>query len=443
MADETKRVIDQTTDTSLAAGDFIIVDSQSEGTRKFDLGTELTGIKQDLEDLQEEIEGGGQGLTAEFKQALHNIFEKVAFIDGNGQDYLDALDDAMSPVTAISLNTNTLSFSALNTTQQLTATTTPSGGAVSWSSSNTSVATVSSSGVVTSVGYGTATITASSGSVSASCSVVVAQATLVSIACVYTQSGTVYESTSLDSLKSDLVVTATWDNSTTSTVASTDYELSGTLTEGTSTITVTYGGKTTTFNVTVTSANNYVAIGNPTISNGILTVENGKYVRSNYALSPTSGQSWKIRQKLKYNNLPSGFVNIIGGSGDDAFYKSFIIQENNDKQYIFYVSTDGSNWTVSNKYTGNNLNLNTTEWFYVEFGYNGTQYYLTIKKDGWDGTLINTSAHAEATSNVVMINGKYVGFGVTSSVSGFDGQIDLNDCSIYVDDVLVWQAITA
>ena len=48
MADETKRVIDQTTDTSLSAGDFIIVDSQSEGTRKFDLGTELTDIKQDL-----------------------------------------------------------------------------------------------------------------------------------------------------------------------------------------------------------------------------------------------------------------------------------------------------------------------------------------------------------------------------------------------------------
>jgi lysophospholipase L1-like esterase len=49
MADETKRVIDQTTDSSLSAGDYVIVDSQSEGTRKFDLGTELTDIKQDLQ----------------------------------------------------------------------------------------------------------------------------------------------------------------------------------------------------------------------------------------------------------------------------------------------------------------------------------------------------------------------------------------------------------
>ena len=55
MADETKRVIDQTTDSSLSAGDYVIVDSQSEGTRKFDLGTELTDIKQDL--LQVYVEG--------------------------------------------------------------------------------------------------------------------------------------------------------------------------------------------------------------------------------------------------------------------------------------------------------------------------------------------------------------------------------------------------
>ena len=48
MADETKRVIDQTTDSSLSAGDYVIVDSESEGTRKFDLGSELSDIKQDL-----------------------------------------------------------------------------------------------------------------------------------------------------------------------------------------------------------------------------------------------------------------------------------------------------------------------------------------------------------------------------------------------------------
>lgn len=78
-------------------------------------------------------------------------------------------------------------------------------------------------------------------------------ANLVRITAVYTQSGTVYDTDSLDSLKTDLVVTATYSDSSSETVASADYTLSGTLTVGTSTITVSYGGKTTTFTVTVTS----------------------------------------------------------------------------------------------------------------------------------------------------------------------------------------------
>lgn len=72
---------------------------------------------------------------------------------------------------------------------------------------------------------------------------------LVSISAVYTQSGTVYDTDTLDSLKPDLVVTAHYNDSTTAVV--TGYTLSGTLAVGTSTITVRYSGKTTTFSVTV------------------------------------------------------------------------------------------------------------------------------------------------------------------------------------------------
>ena len=73
---------------------------------------------------------------------------------------------------------------------------------------------------------------------------------LTSITAVYTQGGTVYDTDELDSLKADLVVTAHYDDSSSEVV--TTYTLSGTLTEGTSTITVAYGGKTATFTVTVT-----------------------------------------------------------------------------------------------------------------------------------------------------------------------------------------------
>lgn len=75
---------------------------------------------------------------------------------------------------------------------------------------------------------------------------------LESISAVYTQSGTVYNTDSLDVLKADLVVTATYNDSSVEVVPSNSYALSGTLEVGTSTIYVVYGGKTTSFNVTVT-----------------------------------------------------------------------------------------------------------------------------------------------------------------------------------------------
>ena len=166
-----KRVKDLTTDTSLSAGDYVLLDSASEGTRKFDLGTELNNLKSDL-----------NGWSDDTKTALLNCFAHVAWTDEHGQDYYDALEEALYAEEP---------------------------------------------------------------------------KTLVSISAVYTQSGTVYDTDSLDSLKSDLVVTATYDDSTTAVVTS--YTLSGTLTVGTSTITVTYEDKTTTFNVTVSIGWRYTA----------------------------------------------------------------------------------------------------------------------------------------------------------------------------------------
>lgn len=75
-------------------------------------------------------------------------------------------------------------------------------------------------------------------------------ANLVSITATYTQSGTVYDTASLDDLKTDLVVTANYSDGTSETV--TTYMLSGALAVGTSTITVSYSGKTATFTVNVT-----------------------------------------------------------------------------------------------------------------------------------------------------------------------------------------------
>ena len=81
-------------------------------------------------------------------------------------------------------------------------------------------------------------------------------ADLLSISCVYTQSGAVDIADSLETLRPDLTVTAHYTGGTSEVV--TAYNLSGTLAVGTSTITVSYGGKTATFDVTVTSSWMYI-----------------------------------------------------------------------------------------------------------------------------------------------------------------------------------------
>ena len=77
------------------------------------------------------------------------------------------------PVTSISLSATSLSIEVGKTTQ-VTATVTPSGATVTWSSSKESVATVSN-GMVTAVAEGSATITATAGDKSATCEVTVTQ----------------------------------------------------------------------------------------------------------------------------------------------------------------------------------------------------------------------------------------------------------------------------
>ena len=130
---------------------------------------EVSGVTYDIEDSTARSQSG---LTNEAKQALLTCFQKVAWIDANGQTYYDALETALYP-----------------------------------------------------------------------------PANLVSISATYIQSGDVYTTDSLEVLRPDLTVTGTFDDQSTRSI--TAYTLSGTLTEGTSTITVLYGGKTTTFTVVV------------------------------------------------------------------------------------------------------------------------------------------------------------------------------------------------
>ena len=154
--------------------------------------------------------------------------------------------------------------------------------------------------------------------------VVASAVTLSSISAVYTQSGTVYDTDSLDSLKADLVVTATYSDSSTQTVPAGDYTLSGTLTVGTSTITVSYGGKTTTFNVTVSSS-----------------VPTG-YTRANYIENPTQTNFAPL---VNTGVTPSTTSNLEVDI-DFMMTSEQIAEASNGYKYIIAINSGTGNWTV-------------------------------------------------------------------------------------------------
>jgi len=263
--------------------------------------------------------------------------------------------------------------------------------------------------------------------------------TLSSISAVFTQgSAAIYPSDSLDDLRQYLVVTAVYSDNTTKAI--TDYTLSGTLVEGTSTITATYRDKTDTFDVVVSAGavTGYTAFGDPTIVNNVLTAAVNKGVRSNYALEPNNS-AWKVRTAIRFSALPSTYLNLIGGADTSgAFAKTFILQTNTQKVANLYVSADKSNWGLANMYTDTTF-TQTNVWYYIETGYDGTKYFTKVYTDGWNGTLVGSQ---DATSSVHIYGGEYIGFAPTTGTANpFNGDIDLAECSLYIDDNLVWKAV--
>ena len=184
------------------------------------------------------------------------------------------------PVSSITLDNTTLALEE-GETATLTATVLPDNATdktVTWTSSNTTVATVSG-GTVTAIKEGTATITAKAGDKTATCSVTISK-TVVAVTSVtlnkssltLTEGGS---ETLVATVKPDDATdkTVTWTSSKTS-VATVDSNGKVTaVAEGTATITAKAGDKSATCSVTVNKAT--VAVTSVTLNKSSLTLTEG------------------------------------------------------------------------------------------------------------------------------------------------------------------------
>ncbi|GIT52549.1 MAG: hypothetical protein Ct9H300mP15_27620 [Gemmatimonadota bacterium] len=165
--------------------------------------------------------------------------------------------------TSITLSATSLSFSSVGSTTQLSATVkdqndaTMSGASVTWSSSSASVATVSSSGLVTAVANGTATITATSGSASGTAAVTVAVPTSLELSDTLLTFSALGDTTQLSATVKDQNgatmsgASVTWSSSSASVATVSSSGLVTAVANGTATITATSGSASGTAAVTV------------------------------------------------------------------------------------------------------------------------------------------------------------------------------------------------
>lgn len=226
----------------------------------------------------------------------------------------------VTPINPSIANGTTKQFTATGvfsdgTTQDLTA-------QVTWSSSNTGIATIDSAGLATAANTGSATISATSGSISGTTTLTVTAATLTSISVTPTNpsiaKGTTKQFTATgtftDATTQDLTTQATWSSSNTGVATVNSNGLTTSVATGSTTITATSGtiaGSTTLTVTAATLTSISVTPTNPSIAKGTTKqfTATGTY---------TDGTTQNLTTSITWsssNTVTATISNAVGSNG--------------------------------------------------------------------------------------------------------------------------------
>lgn len=349
----------------------------------------------------------GTGLTAEEKSLILELFSKAAYAENDASTAYDRLEALWTVITRlVSLNlthvtSSNQSASVENGSRYVTNLTADTNYSIN-------EVTVTMGGVdITSTAYssGTITIPSVTGNI-----VITATAVLAaqSITATYTQSGTVYDTDSLDSLKADLVVTANYSGGTSETVPASDYTLSGTLTAGTtSTITVNYAGLTDTFSVVVSlSATSFLTPATSWNTGSALTVTSSSADGFSGTVTAKGWSAWRFGGSSS-NPL---FVPTSDVDGK-TIHISF------DCEITGYSSGEGivmgfASWTATNPTAGSSRSksydaLKETTSGHYEATVTVAESGIDIASNRYLGLYVYCNMDASATVSITNIVGEY------------------------------------
>lgn len=247
-----------------------------------------------------------------------------------------------------------------------------------------------------------------------------------SIEAVFTQgSAVIYDTDDLDDLKQYLMVTATYEDG--SELEVDEYELSGTLTTGTSVITVTYMGKTDTFNVVVSHdplddiaygtltyrdifiTNNMCLIGDfegtYTIDSDFHTLSNGDQYKMVYSGSPSISNA-------EYNS-PTHSLKCFNTGKVQAFYKRENASFSSGDKYLICACVNCS------RYVGGSVGAIVN-------------YPILNAVDRASAVVQSTTDEWEAKTAICTLTANRTEFDIYIGVNGSAGNADA-----YIDDVVL------
>jgi len=222
------------------------------------------------------------------------------------------------------------------------------GRAVTWTSSNTAVATVTNLGVVTAVGGGTASITATVDGVSGSATVVASAPTAATVTVtaplVSLTAGQTTQATAIvrDAGGSQLNLAATWSSSAPSIATVSATGLITAVAAGSANITATAGGKTGSISVTVQSSNPQQGGSSSAVAATLPQV----FLTTTVASTPSNGRTLRVASGGKLqaaldSAAPGDRILLAAGA---TFTGNFVIRPKagSGPSAWITVTTDGS-----------------------------------------------------------------------------------------------------
>ena len=268
---------------------------------------------------------------------------------------------------------------------------------------------------------------------------------LVSITAAYDQDHPIYNTNTWEQICTtigyDLIVTANYSDGTSESVSG--YTLSGDLTVGTNTVTVTYQGKTDTISVVMLADPNiygYTEVGSPSIIDNVLypADSDGGYIRSLREFNPTGTWRMQFAVKLASQNRENLFMtadssaNRVQSVQCQAYYSAQY-----GYQIQFYISSTGSNWDLVSAKGFANLTVAAVQ--LVEYGFDGSKYYCKVSIDNgatWSEELTMVS------SSTKIFGGGYITVGIAQGTTPvFSGEIYLESLKVWQGDDLWWSAV--